>query len=121
MVDLLKQYPTYNYFTTPAFYPPSSQSDAKEPYSDLRKAGPETWPLYPTGSYHLANPNMPNIYVIHSEEDSLLNREYNERGINILRSKALNLTVDLQTFKGDHEDLLHTQPFWDRLITIVRS
>ena len=118
---MLKQYPTYNYFTTPAFYPPSSLSSAKVPYSELQKAGPETWPVYPAGSYHPTNPDMPNLYIIHSSEDSLLNSDYNEGGVKLLRSKGLNLSVDLQSFKGDHEDLLHTRPFWDRLISIVQS
>jgi hypothetical protein len=41
-------------------------------------------------------------------------------GIELLKAKGLDLTVDTTSFKGKHDDLLHTEAFWKRLVDIAQ-
>lgn len=118
LVQLLEHYPTYSYFTTPAFYPPGAKPEPS--YAELGTIGPESWPLHAPGTY-FGKASKPTIHVIHSREDSLLGTAYNQTGVDLLQAKGVDLQIDLDTCHGDHEDLLHEQTFWQRLISIVRE
>jgi hypothetical protein len=89
IVDLLQAYPDYISFVQPAFYPSGAQP--KEIALELKKVGPEAWPIDASVS------NL-KIYIVHSREDSLLSSAYNAQGISLLKEKGLDLIVDLDSF-----------------------
>lgn len=119
LVELLREYPDYISFVTPAFYPPHAHPQS--PYTELTRAGAESWHvLEEPGSYH-RGADQPTVFVFHSPDDSLLSTHYNRMGVEALREKNLDVFVDNESFRGDHDEVIHSDAFWLRLIEIVHG
>lgn len=115
IVDMLNEYPSYDYFVKPAFFSPNSQQKAIDTAA-LQKVEPARWPLRST---YANDTKIPTIHVIASNADTLLSQKYTQRGIEILRKKGIDPVIDLETYTGDHGQILQDPSFMQHLIDIM--
>lgn len=110
IVDMLQEYPSYDYFVKPAFFSPSEQ-EAPVDSQALQKVEVAGWPLRAG--------RLPVVHVVASKNDTLLSRSYTTKGVEVLRRKGIEPIVDLESYAGDHGHLLLEAPFWDHILSIL--